>query len=528
MKNKSMLLYLCCFMTFCATAQENFETKTVAIFKNNAAFFMKEAIIKPKDKQHFIDLAKMPRASFGTFWLSSKDLLHLSSYPKEFLTYRTLTIDNLPKHNYDLLKKNVGRNATIYISSEESFKGKIQGVSDKLAILEQENGEWLNLPVDIVKWVLLDGKPNGFEPTTKQDTIKTMKDVVTLAFTNNESQNVELIYFQNGLGWTPIYKIELLSENKAKMTLQAAVVNNAEDLKNTNINFVVGFPNIKYFNTLDILFNSANFAQILNSGNNNMVQFDDRARRGSSVAYEEFSLEDVGIAEEANPSIKGEAEEDLYFYSLKNISLPKGGKGYYSIFETEIPYQHLYEVRLNNNHNGYYTYKATDFNDAFRNKVWHTIKLENKSENAWTSGPAMVVKRDKNVLRPISQDDLNYTSISGKTALQLTVSPDVSVKDTEKEMDRVVYQKQVDNYYYDIVKVKGEIKLQNYKAEEIRLNVKKEIVGNLKTSTPTWLTATRVNTNTSYNKTNDVCWELTLKAGEKMVVEYEYEVYVRR
>jgi hypothetical protein len=37
-----------------------------------------------------------------------------------------------------------------------------------------------------------------------------------------------------------------------------------------------------------------------------------------------------------------------------------------------------------------------------------------------------------------------------------------------------------------------------------------------------------VNLNNLYNKTNDVCWELELDAGEEKTIEYEYKVFVRR
>ena len=185
-------------------------------------------------------------------------------------------------------------------------------------------------------------------------------------------------------------------------------------------------------------------------------------------------------------------------------------------------------MKLSPNHNNYYKYQQITFDNPYRNKVWHTINLKNKTEHAWTNGAAMVVKKDGKTVKPISQDDLPYTSIGDENALKLTLAPDVSVRDKEEELNRLIRQQQADKYYYDVVTVKGEVKLHNFKNKKINLKVSKTIVGTLKESSLEWLSVKRVNLNNLYNKTNEVCWELKLDAGEKKIIEYEYQVFVRR
>lgn len=531
MKNY-LVIVVCVFSIINLSAQEGFKTKTVSVFKNNSAFFTKDGTIQPKDKHYVFDLETMPRAAYGTFWLSGSNLMHLTSYQKEFFTVKNQKIEHVPNRNQDFLKINKGKKTKLVLSEETSFEGTIKDVSAQMVYLELENGEMISLPISYIRYVVLLEKSNGFNTTNHSDTTKSVKQIVDLQFKNSAKQNLELIYFQNGIGWTPSYKVELQADSKAKITMQAAVSNQAEDLDNVNINFVVGYPNIKYASTLDVLFNNAGIANLYNQNTTSgYVQFADRAIRGGSNMYYDgdFSQSTNLTNTTANaPEIKGLAEEDLYFYSLNNISIPKGGRGYFSIFETTVPYEDLYEVNLVPNHNNYYTYQAVDYKDVYRNKVWHILKLENKSEHAWTTGAAMVVKRDGKNVRPISQDDLNYTPMQGKGSLKLTISPDVSVKDYEKEKVRTARKQEKDGYYYEIVTVSGEVKVQNFKSEDIHLNIKKTVVGNLTASNPKWLKSTRVNTYTSFNSTNEVCWEIKLDAGEKKVIEYEYQVYVRR
>ena len=531
---KPYILVFFCLLSVSLLAQEGFDTKTVSIFKNGNAFFIKNGTVQPKDNKHSIDLTEIPRAAYGTFWMSNDYLKHLTSYHKEIETPRTFKSQNLPKSNADFLKDNTGKNATLYLAGSQSYTGKIVGVTNALVVLEVE-GQWMSLPHTIVEYVILKSKPTGIEVVSKKDTLRKKKSIVELEFTNNQKQNIDLVYFRGGLGWIPSYKIELTSDKKAKISMQAAVSNDAEDLKNVDINFVVGYPNIKYGSS-PIIFYSGGFQNIinqLNSNSNNFVQFNDRALRGGAYEYDDFSgisssSVSVNGGSSQVPNLKSDAEEDLYFYNLKNVTLPKGGRAYYAVFEEEVEYEHVYDVSLTANHNNYYNYQQVSFDDPYRNKVWHTINLKNNTKHAWTSGAAMVLKNDGKTLRPISQDDLPYTSIGHENGLKLTLAPDVSVRDKEEEANRVMRQKQSDSYFYDIVTVKGEVKLHNFKNKKIELKVNKTIVGILKTSQPEWQTLKRVNIANPYNKTNNVCWEVTLKPGEKLTIEYEYQVYVRR
>lgn len=531
MKNNITLLFL--FVCIGVFAQDGLTTKTVSIFKNGAGFFIKEGTIQPKNKVHTFDFKELPQASFGTFWISNPHLKEIKSFTKEYLKPREREVEFLPTSTLQLLQTNVNKKATLFLNSDNSYSGTIRGVSSALVILEQENGQWLNLPHSKVQWVTLAEKPAKMRTEKVKDTVKTNKQIVEMLFENNQKQNLDLVYFRNGIGWLPSYKIELINDNTARISMQAGVTNDAEDLKNVDLNFVVGYPNIKYFNQNDI-FHSGHFntfaSRISNQRFQNVAQINDLATRAGSISYSEFSgpTNLSGSASQSPPSLTGESEEDLYFYTLKNITLKKGGRAFFQVFQEDVPYEHLYEVKLNNNHNNYYNYQRVANNDPFRNKVWHTIKLKNKTKNAWTTGAAMVLKKDGNSVRPISQDDLNYTSIEGERTLKLTIAPDVSVIDKEKETNRIVRQKLDDKYHYDIVTVAGTIELRNYKDKKIRLDVKRSIVGNMQSSEPKMLIAEQVNVNNRYNKTNEICWEIELKAGEEKKIEYQYKVYVRR
>jgi hypothetical protein len=55
--------------------------------------------------------------------------------------------------------------------------------------------------------------------------------------------NLTMGYLEHGLGWTPSYLVSLQDDKTAQITMQAVLVNDAEDLKDTDFFFMAGVPN---------------------------------------------------------------------------------------------------------------------------------------------------------------------------------------------------------------------------------------------------------------------------------------------
>jgi hypothetical protein len=225
---------------------------------------------------------------------------------------------------------------------------------------------------------------------------------------------------------------------------------------------------------------------------------------------------------------EGSSVEDLFFYSIDNVVIKKGERALLDVFTAEIPVEHVYEVILNQNSASYTT--AYSFEQQ-KLPVIHTLKLSNTSDYVWTSAPAMVVKNDKGRISPISQDLLKYTSKKDNINLKLTEAPDVALKFTEKEINRKVNDKSVKEAnnrvrYYDQVSIEAEIEIQNYKSKDIRLDVKRAIIGKLQDSNEKWKLNPRLKSYDSYNPYTDVVWEMKMKAGETKKIVFKYEIFV--
>jgi hypothetical protein len=512
------------------------KAKSISIFKNGSAFFIKEGKVKTKNGS-YIMTENLPRALFGTFWIHSpsNELKQVTSYTDLVTT----TSEDIARSFIDLVQANKGKKMKIHIGKDEIYEGipeevvmkDVKGEEKRFVnqsiIVFKTATDWLSFsPAEIRRIQFLE-KPNQL---LEKETV-TNKHVLSVDFTTKKSeQNLEMMYLENGINWTPTYLIEMTSDTKAKLSLRAEVTNNAEDIDNTDVNFVVGIPNFRYANKLSSLVdflgmvypNKNQYA--LNNVSSNLLQTSD------------YGIDDASMTAPGTPmggGVVGDADEDLYFYNVKNITLKNGGRGQYPIFSKEIDIAHIYECNMAQNSatTGFYQ-KDFLFTPDNKNPVFHSIKVNNNLEFPWTTGSAMVMSSKSGEKRPISQDMLNYTPMKGHSYVKLTEAPDIKVKHAEKEVSREQKVRKVNanngRYYYDLVTVEGKIKVRSFKDKKVDLNLKRIIYGELIESEVKWLKAERVNRSADINKITDVCWETSLDPEEELEITYSYQVYVQQ
>lgn len=539
MKNQIITLLLA--LPFLLSAQEGLDMKSVSIFKNQTAFFVKSGTVSTPSNSWSVYGDTIPKALDGTFWLGSptNDFKMVKAYQKTIKTDEQAVVGDFAA----MLALNDGKDATLYFE-DTMFAGKILFMQVKpkkapdfpnlnapLFALKTKEGKTLiftQAMVNSMTRLEFANDPNFVYNYTASKQLPTLQ----IDFkSTKDKQPLDMMYLSNGLAWKPDYKIELLAEDKARLSLRSTVVNEAEDIKTDKLNLVAGVPNFKYATKIADLID---FLQVDAYGvighrqnyiSNIAVQTNEFLN--SSIGY--ASDEEFNAPTETTTSTNLEeatAMEDLYYYTLKDIVLKKGERALFDIFSIEVPIEHIYETVLGDNDINYsleYSFVKKE------NPVVHTIKLTNNSEFTWTAAPALVLKHDQQQNAPISQDKLGYTSQKDNISVKLTEAPDVSIKFLEKESGREVSKKTIKRdrytYYSDLVSVEAEITVHNYKNKPVRLDIKRAITGELKESSLKWKLAPRVLFGYTLNKKTDVCWEMTLNAGEEKVIKYTYSFY---
>ncbi len=533
MRNNIVLtLIIFCFSFFNLSAQSGIKTKSVAVFKNGSGFFVKSGNVKVEKGSARID--DTINATFGTLWFSSNDNTITAVTSKMELVEHTKSAQ--AGNTADLLKANIGKKVKITAKDEEPVEATIEKVDDDMVILKEAN-KWVHYKISYLNRIDFLEQPK-YNAVTKDNTRITRID-----FKDDKESNLNMMYLQKGISWLPTYLVELGADKKAYITLTANLVNDAEDLDNADVSLVVGVPNFKYSNLLSPLTSNQSISEFLyyltyqtattnNLGNLSNGITSNMAQQTVNY-YAADKTAEIDDFEKSNESFNlgGTKQEDLFFYRLNSISLKKGGRGFYTVLKEQVPFRHIYETELNANSQvgGYYSNSADlDNNEQAVNKVYHSIELENTSKLPWTTGSAMVVKPIEGNAGPLSQDELAYTPMKAKVCVKITQAPDIQVKDAEVETTREEKKKVVQRVSYDLVSVDASVTVKNYKDEDVDLTVKRTVYGNLQSCSADWTSKKVVNLYRSANITNNVKWDIHLKAGEEKKITYKYQVYVER
>ena len=140
----------------------------------------------------------------------------------------------------------------------------------------------------------------------------------------------------------------------------------------------------------------------------------------------------------------------------------------------------------------------------------------------------MVVKKDKKEIKPISQDMIKYTSVTGVSFVKITIATDIQVTDNDIEVKRERNKYKKNGYKYDLVTIRAEVNVKNYKNKAVKLELKRSILGKLLRSDHKWNNYKKLNgvQYRSVNPSNEVSWKLNLKANEEKKIKYVYTVYL--
>jgi hypothetical protein len=226
----------------------------------------------------------------------------------------------------------------------------------------------------------------------------------------------------------------------------------------------------------------------------------------------------------ATQPMPGESNEDLYFYRQANVTLKKGDRVRYTVFTGKAPYEHIYEWLVpDDSRIDWRGYRQDDRSaEQTPNQVWHSLRLENRTEQPWTTAPAFTV----NGPMPVAQDTLKYTPPGGKNTLKLTVATDVRADQVQTEASREMVK--IGYTEYDLINVDGKLIIKNLKPASIRMNVKKQLTGEVLTTGQDGKSRKVAESLAAVNPRSEIEWEFDLASGAEKELTYKYKVLIRR
>ncbi len=545
----------CSFATHFATAQDSeLKTAAVAAFKNGLAFVVKQGDVHLEAGVG--NLEPVPSATLGSLWIAPNDP-GASLDQVVARRYKVPASQNLTALA-EVLLANAGKTVTVIDNGQKEYTGEIIGFRQPDKIKKRDEGSGSsansngpgfyasNAPAAHVppEFLLLksDGKllalyfhniarvvlpPDVVLEQSQEEEHKALQFKVRGA---KDHAHLTMGYLEHGLGWTPSYLISLQDDKKAQITMQAVLLNDAEDLKNTDLFFVVGVPNFAYSNIPSPM-----------ALQQNLLEFMQAAARKDDMSNARYSNAITGqmiggiIDAEAAPSLvstteelQGSPEEDLFLYTRKDVTLAQGERATYNVFSDTVNYEHIYEWDLEDQPRVdafgiAQNVQATGSDGSTRQNVWHSLRLKNTTKFPWTSAPTLVISDSK----PVAQDTLPYTPKSASSILKLTIATDIRARHEENEVDRQKDVQRRHNYNYDQVTVEGKLTVKNYKSKAVQLSITDRVRGTVESQTDDGKSEKLAEAITVDNPLSRLTWEITLQAGEEKTIKYRYKLWLR-
>ena len=482
--------------------------KEVTVFKDGHAFVVHQGRV-PVDARGHVVLDRLPTPLLGTFWPYSADReVKLSAVTA---SRRPVRGQQTAIDLRGLLEANPGATVDLVDLDGKTITGRIRGlparpVEELLAIdtvpdhdlvpakggvvlLETDQGV-LALPLDRIRSVSFKSAPASRYPS------ETFRNLLTLDFAWPEAGpkreiEVGMAYVQQGLRWIPSYKVTIDGTGKARVQLQATLVNELADLDDVTANLVVGVPTFAFRGTVDPMALQQTVAQLgdyfdarsasgLALSNAVMSQVSDRENRG---LREESQARNQPA--EAGPEIGGsEADQDLYVFTVKRVTLKKGERmvlpvaeyelGYRDVYVLEVPFAPPLEVRVNANDDRQRQLARLLGAPHFV----HVLRLTNSAREPLTTAPALISSGD----RVLGQGMMSYTAPGAECDLGLTTAVDIKVTKTDKETGRVPNALTLDGTSYLRVDLTGSIAIDNRRDQPVDIEVKRAILGHVETA----------------------------------------------
>ena len=557
MKKLFVLPALFCFLVSPIFAQANFspEVKRVAVFKNGYAFTYREG--EANISGGWVYTNNTPIGVLGTIWgySGSPNVRVMQFLASENEKRETERVSNIA----EVLLANEGARIRFVDNAGKTFEGIYEIVSrhrnfafpiprtdnyndeyreEKVIIgLKTESG-LMFFPANSIRNLEIVGQ-------AKMEKIKlSMENRLALKVEgakDGERVNLGIAALERGIRWIPAYRVEVKGSpvKEAKLELEAMLINELTDLKDSEIYFVVGVPHFLFQEQMSPLSMNTAFAGVsgyfqTGAGNNRRDSYSNAIMTQQSYAADSSYSED----KDATPTVSEEEQantfsaEQLFLYQASNITLKKNERASLRLFSLTVPASEVFEWTLNDapNTTQRYLQYSSDSTSApllqdLSSKVWYALRLKNQTGMPWTTAPALSFREWK----PMGQDMLSFTPVGGETILRVTPATEVIGTHTLEEKSRV--QTQISygggQVPFDLVTVEGTIKLRNIKKEAVELVLTRNMVGETVSATDAGKISREGLNLQAVNPNSIVKWNLSLPPGEKEI-KYVYKIYVRR
>jgi hypothetical protein len=508
---KKNLLFLFTFITtvaWCQKSIQSLQPTKLAIFKNGTYFIKKSGDVKVQNKGFTLNAPQ--NVLMGSYWLSTANNATIKSIKVKLDTFK---VETKPESLENYYKALIGKQVTFYERwvNKEIVTGTLLMFNPKTQLIKYKSKEGKVFVTKLSEYDKLSFDGTGDETFIDQQ----VEPLATVALNENvNTTTANTLSLHTGMQWVASYLLTIINDKEAKLTFKATLITGKDAYKNTDVDIIVGNPEMFYGNTLDPIaigylstaLGSTTFAsQMINSSYNYSL----------SSNRENGTNEEEGYDKEPEPEYdekKGEKVEDLYIYKLGKLDLDANAKTIIPIKTFNLTYEDIYTIFLPTN-------SAVANNESIF-EVEHKYRINNSSDAPLTTGPILVINQND---MPLSQDELKYTPTNGKQSVKLSKAIDVQVSNEETETKREKSTKKAKNgELYEKVSFKGTVQVQNLQKKKIKLSIIKNVAGVVADTSNDGKIKKAKDVGTQTNSLSIITWEVELLPGQKLDLTYNY------
>jgi hypothetical protein len=479
--------------------------KEITVFKDGNALVAHEGEM-PVDEKGNVAMDYLPAPVMGTFWPYAADprakLIAVRAGQKR------IVVDHTALSIRELLEANVGAQAIIEEAGTNRYEATILELPSRSAE-ELTSTSPPNTPERLPeKGNLLLLKTSEGTKVVNVDRIQqiTFKDAPRSAVHSEEFRNilslqldwgkkkaadqarVGLFYLQRGIRWIPSYKVEIDGNGKALVKFQATLINELADLQDVSVNLVVGVPTFAFKDSLDPISLQQNLASLspyfqTDTGNRNSPlasQFSNAIMSQAARVAEYRPSATAPSGDSLGPEI-GDAgkNEDLFIFNVQHVTLKRGERMVLPVAEFELTYKDVFTLDLpfapppevRGNLNGEQQRELARLLNS--PKVFHKLRLTNKSKYPLTTAPALIVKQGQ----ILAQGLITYTAIGSQVDLSVTTALDIQAKKSELETKRTPNAMQENGNSYSRIDLSGRVNLTNLRSAATEIEITRYVMG---------------------------------------------------
>ena len=392
-----------------------------------------------------------------------------------------------------------------------------------LSVLQTEKGIVVLNPGSVLRVEFPDDNPTNVT-TSKQKYPSLRMELEKPA----GGENVTVSFLARGITWSPGYLIDLSDSKTAKFSAHALIINELTDFNNVKMQLVTGFPNIKFSDINSPVAKSQSLAEFLSAlsggnrqtGNQYMMS---QGMLGNIMAQVEDY--ESSIVPGYSTASEGLVAEDLFFYPVNNFTLKKDETAWIPLFTAEMPYKHIYTWKIGDfvDKNEQYNMQIGSQDGKNAEEVWHSCRIVNTLDMPLTTAATEFVTDNEFT----GQDVCYYTPPKGEATIRINKALNVLAEQTEIEVERTRDASVFHGYRYDLVKVRGELKLSNKLDKTIKVEISKELSGEVLESLPKCKDVKTAKGLRQVNEKHILTWDIELSAGGEKKISYQYQVYIR-